>query len=118
MPHLRRITFQSLSRPCTHNGHQLHNFDAEKLIKYVKPLGHQISPSLRYMRYLPLVNKWRGHGRMGGRTYVYYHRQTPMFGKWWIQMVDREGEWMYEEDRTPCIYPPRNPEHVVGGCDR
>ena len=55
---------------------------------------------------------------MGGRTYVYYHRQTPMFGKWWIQMVDREGEWMYEEDRTPCIYPPRNPVHVAGVSSR
>lgn len=33
-------------------------------------------------------------------------------------MVDREGNWMYEQDRTPTIYPPRNPEHAVGGCSR
>ena len=42
------------------------------------------------------------------KTYVYYHRQESVLGKWWIQFVDREGDMMYEDDRTPCIHPPRN----------
>lgn len=35
---------------------------------------------------------------------MYYHRREPVLGKWWIQMVDKEGERFYEEDRTPCVY--------------
>ena len=70
------------------------------------------------MRYLPHPNRFRGHGRAGGRTFVYYHRQTPEFGKWWMRFVDKEGNWMYEQDRTPHVRPPRAMGHPIGRVGR
>ena len=113
MPPLRRLTFQSLIRPSN-----LPNFDAETLIKYVKPLGAQISPTLRYVRFLPNPQRYRGYGQEGGETFVYYHRQEQELRKWWIQFTGKEGNWMYEQDRTPHVHPPRCMWNPIGRLGR
>ena len=54
------------------------------------------------------------------RTTGYCNRQTPVEGDWWIKFVDQKADMMYEDDRTPEIYPARGQlltEHLPGKLD-
>ena len=56
--------------------------------------------SLKYVRYRDLNDK--SHKGEFNESDVYYHRQSIVIGNWW-QIPAREGERMFEDERTPDL---------------
>ena len=40
-----------------------------------------------------------------GKIEIFYHRETPLDGEWWMRLPQDEGEQMFAEGRTPRIVP-------------
>lgn len=95
LPHMKKITLLSLSRP-----EPLSSFDAWQSFFPVLNLHSncRIPSTLKYIRYCGLPNS---DGRT--RSLVYYHRENPVNGMWWLAIRGREGRRVYEDGTTPSI---------------
>ena len=78
-------------------------FDAPKLHHFLVSLGDKVSSTLRLIRYRHLHPD--AHKGETSRTDVYYHRQSPANGEWWLCINGEEGERIFEEGRTPRLVP-------------
>jgi len=102
---LRKITFLSLHLPSGYNGTSRNGFafNAPNFHQWIISLGDQVPQTLRYLRYRHLLSKpYQGERQ---ESTVWYHRQEPKDGNWWIKLDEGEGEKMFEEERTPQIWP-------------
>ena len=45
------------------------------------------------------------HGNSYGDVEVYYHRQTPVDGEWWMRLPQNEREQIFAEGHTPRVVP-------------
>ena len=59
---------------------------------FVGSPGRNVSANLKLLRYMP-------------QKTVFYHRETPLDGEWWMRVPADEGEQIFEEGRTPRIVP-------------
>ena len=62
-----------------------------------------IPVSLKYVRYRDLNDK--SHKGEFTKSDVYYHRKSMVNGTWWLEIPPREGDEMFEGEKTPEIYP-------------
>ena len=96
MPVLKKITFLSLRQP-----EPLPDFDSLHFHTLIVALGSEVPGNLKLLRYvLP-----REHGFPPVDTEVFYHRDTPVEGEWWIHLPAKEREQIFAEGRTPRIVP-------------
>lgn len=97
MPTLKKITLLSDDQFPS-----LFDWDSVLFHKFVESLGRKVSTNLKYLRYRPLIRKndplWR-------KTHIFYHRETPLRGKWWIPLPDKDCKQIFAEGRTPRIVP-------------
>lgn len=97
MPTLRKITlFTADQRP------YLYNSDSVLFHNFVKSLGGTVSANLKFLRYVPLD---RIDDPLRSRTQIFYHCETPLYGKWWIPLPDEVCEKVFAEGRTPRLVP-------------
>ena len=88
----KKLTFLSLKQP-----QPLLDFDSTHLQGFITSLGDSVSANLKLVRYMPLDP----HGNIE----VYYHREAPVHGEWWLRLPPNEGEEMFAEGRTPRVVP-------------
>ena len=75
------------------------DFDSAHLHAFLVSLGSKVPENLKLLRYVPIK---RGHK---DQTEVYYHRQTPVEGEWWMRFPQYDCEQVFKEGRTPRIVP-------------
>lgn len=88
----KKLTFLSLKQP-----QPLQSFDSTLFRTSIASLGDNVSANLKLVRYMPLDPS--------GNIEVYYHRETPVDGEWWLRLPQDESEKMFSEGRTPRIVP-------------
>ena len=88
----KKLTFLSLKQP-----QPLLDFDSTHLQGFITSLGDSVSANLKLVHYMPLDP----HGNIE----VYYHREAPVHGEWWLRLPPNEGEEMFAEGRTPRVVP-------------
>ena len=86
----KKITFLYLKQP-----QPLRDFDSTQFHAYIASLGDKVSAKLKLVRYMALD--------CHGTTEVYYHRDTPVHGEWWLRLLPDEREEIFAEGRTPRI---------------
>ena len=69
---------------------------------FIGSLGSKVSANLKLLRYISL-SQW--HNGLIRRVEVFYHRETPYDGEWWMRVPADEGEQIFAEGRTPRIVP-------------
>lgn len=89
---LKKITFLYLKQP-----QPLRDFDSTQFHAYIASLGEKVSANLKLVRYMALDSY--------GEIEVYYHRDTPVHGEWWLRLPQNEREEIFAEGRTPRIVP-------------
>lgn len=94
---LKKITFFSLKQP-----KPLPDFDTAQIHALLASLGDSIPANLKLVRYMPLIEM---HSQSYWDIEVYYHRETPVDGEWWMQLPRGKREQIFAEGRTPEIVP-------------
>lgn len=94
---LKKITFLSLKQP-----QPLLDFDSLRFQTFLGSLGGGVSANLKLLRYMPLNQV---HDHPPGKIEIFYHRETPVDGEWWMHLPQSEGEQIFAEGRTPRIVP-------------
>lgn len=109
---LRKITFLSLHLPGGYNGIDRNDlaFNAPCLQDWIVSFEDRFPQTIRYLRYRHLSGPYQGERQ---KATVWYHRQEPKNGGWWLELDEYEGEMMFEEERTPHIWPVTQAEKRV-----
>ena len=94
---LKKITFFSLRQP-----HPLPDYHTAHVRALIASLGDKVPANLKLVRYMPPDPQYRHPCE---KIEVDYHRETPVEGNWWMGLPSKEGEQIFEEDRTPRIVP-------------
>lgn len=92
---LKKITFFSLKQP-----QPLPDYDTAHFRALIASLGDKVPANLKLVRYMPLNQV---HRHPYGDIDVYYHRETPVEGNWWICLPSEEREQIFAESRTPRV---------------
>lgn len=66
--------------------------DGTEFQTFVGSLGSKVSANLKLLRYMP-------------QKTIFYHRETPLDGEWWMRVPADEAEQIFAEGRTPRIVP-------------
>ena len=96
-PSLKKVTFLSPKQP-----QPVLNFDSAVFHAFVGSLGDKVLPNIKLLRYIPLII---GPESEPARVKTFYHRETPLYGEWWIHLPADESERIFAEGLTPRIYP-------------
>ena len=76
---------------------KLLDFGRTHFSAFIASLRDNVPVNLKLVRYMPLDPQ--------GDVEVYYHRETPVHGEWWLCLPPNEGEEKFAEGRTPRIVP-------------
>ena len=96
MPFLKKITFLSLRQP-----KPLPDIDSLHFHNTIVSLRGAVPEKLKLLRYVLL----KEHDFPPVDTEIFYHRDTPVEGEWWIRLPLKEREQIFAEGRTPRIVP-------------
>ena len=67
---------------------------------FIKSLGETVPANLKLLRYVS-----QSHDTPPRETKVFYHRETPLDGEWWIRLPADDSGQIFAEGRTPRIVP-------------
>ena len=69
---------------------------------FIRSLGSKVPANLKLLRYISLSQV---HNDLHSRADIFYHRETPLDGEWWMRIPADEGDQIFAEGRTPRIVP-------------
>ena len=69
---------------------------------FIGSLGSKVSANLKLLRFISQSQWLNGLTR---KANIFYHRETPYNGEWWMRVPADESEQIFAEGRTPRIVP-------------
>ena len=96
MPLLKRITFLR----CEHFP-SFSELDNAVIQTFIGSLGSKVSANLKLLRYIPQSHVYDSLPDKD----IFYHRETPLDGDWWLRVPADQGEQIFAEGRTPRVVP-------------
>ena len=69
---------------------------------FIGSLGSKVSANIKLLRFVSQSLWPIGLTR---KANIFYHRETPCNGEWWMRVPADEGEQIFAEGRTPRIVP-------------
>lgn len=75
--------------------------DKPMLQIFIGSLGSKVSANLKLLCY---TSERKAYDDLPNKT-IFYHRETPVDGEWWMRVPADEGEQIFAEGRTPRIVP-------------
>ena len=76
--------------------------DSMVLQTFIRSLGRKVPANLKLLRYISLSQV---DDDLPSRADVFYHREEPLDGEWWMRVPADEAEQIFAEGRTPRIVP-------------